>query len=248
MPPATISHDDITAIVAYLEGLEVTTTLPRPESHADPDDRLARSGKTSRASPASSAPSITSASAFATSSRRSFFFAISGVFALVMRMQLATPNAHVLTPQQYNELFTMHGTTMIFLFNTPVLAGFGNYLVPLQLGARDMAFPRLNVFSYWIFVFGGLMMYAGFAFGTAPDGGWFAYAPLTDSLFSPGQGHGLLGGRRGVRRHLDDGRRGQLLRHDVQMPRAGHVDLADARCSCGRSSCSRSWCCSRCRR
>jgi cytochrome c oxidase subunit 1/cytochrome c oxidase subunit I+III len=116
------------------------------------------------------------------------FFAISGVFALVMRVQLATPDAHVLTPSQYNELFTMHGTTMIFLFNTPVLAGFGNYLVPLQLGARDMAFPRLNAFSYWIFLFGGLMMYAGFAFGTAPDGGWFAYAPLTDSLFSPGKG------------------------------------------------------------
>ena len=116
------------------------------------------------------------------------FFAISGCFALVMRVQLATPNAHVLTPEQYNELFTMHGTTMIFLFNTPVLAGFGNYLVPLQLGARDMAFPRLNAFSYWIFVLGGLMMYAGFAFGTAPDGGWFAYAPLTDSLFSPGKG------------------------------------------------------------
>jgi len=116
------------------------------------------------------------------------FFAISGVFALVMRIQLATPNAHVLTPEQYDQLFTMHGTTMIFLFNTPVLAGFGNYLVPLQLGARDMAFPRLNAFSYWIFLFGGLMMYAGFAFGTAPDGGWFAYAPLTDSLFSPGKG------------------------------------------------------------
>ena len=116
------------------------------------------------------------------------FFAISGVFALVMRVQLATPDAHVLTPQEYNELFTMHGTTMIFLFNTPVLAGFGNYLVPLQLGARDMAFPRLNAYSYWIFLFGGLMMYAGFANGTAPDGGWFAYAPLTDSLFSPGKG------------------------------------------------------------
>ncbi len=116
------------------------------------------------------------------------FFIISGLFALVMRVQLATPNETVLSPEAYNQLFTMHGTTMIFLFNTPVLAGFGNYLVPLQLGARDMAFPRLNAFSYWIFLFGGLMMYAGFAFGTAPDGGWFAYAPLTDSLYSPGKG------------------------------------------------------------
>src|SRR5947207_129315 len=116
------------------------------------------------------------------------FFFIAGLVALVMRAQLTSPNSRILDPQAYNQLFTMHGTTMIFLFNTPVLAGFGNYLVPLQLGARDMAFPRLNAFSYWIFLFAGLMMYAGFAFGTAPDGGWFAYAPLTDSLYSPGHG------------------------------------------------------------
>src|SRR5579871_6601182 len=116
------------------------------------------------------------------------FFFLAGLAALNMRVQLAGPNDSFLSPEQYNELFTMHGTTMIFLFNTPVLAGFGNYLVPLQLGARDMAFPRLNAFSYWIFLFGGLMMFSGFAFGTAPDGGWFAYAPLTDSIFSPGKG------------------------------------------------------------
>ncbi len=77
-----------------------------------------------------------------------------------MRAQLAEPNSDVLGPESYNELFTMHGTTMIFLFNTPVLAGFGNYLLPLQLGTRDMAFPRLNAFSYWIFLLSGIFLYA----------------------------------------------------------------------------------------
>src|SRR3954451_3721953 len=108
------------------------------------------------------------------------FFFIAGLVALVMRDQLATSNNGVLGPQAYNELFTMHGTTMIFLFNTPVLAGFGNYLVPLQIGTRDMAFPRLNAFSYWIFLLAGIFMYASFFVGKMPDGGWFAYTPLTD--------------------------------------------------------------------
>jgi cytochrome c oxidase subunit I len=114
------------------------------------------------------------------------FFFVSGLMALVMRSQLAQPNEHLLGPQTYNELFTMHGTTMIFLFNTPVLAGFGNYVLPLQLGTRDMAFPRLNAFSYWVFVLAGIFMYASFAVGHPPDGGWFAYVPLTDKTYSPG--------------------------------------------------------------
>ena len=114
-----------------------------------------------------------------------FFFA-AGIMALVMRTQLAQPNESLLTPQQYNELFTMHGTTMIFLFNTPVLAGFGIYLVPLMIGARDMAFPRLNAFGYYIFLLSGLFIYAGFAVGHPPDGGWFAYVPLTGPAYSPG--------------------------------------------------------------
>ncbi len=114
------------------------------------------------------------------------FFFVSGLAALVMRTQLATPNNNVVGPQTYNELFTMHGTTMIFLFNTPVLAGFGNYLIPLQLGTRDMAFPRLNAFSYWIFLFSGLFMYSSFFFGRPPDGGWFALVPLTGKTYSPG--------------------------------------------------------------
>src|SRR5690242_12314821 len=116
-----------------------------------------------------------------------FFFA-AGIMALVMRTQLAQPEETLLTPQQYNELFTMHGTTMIFLFNTPVLAGFGIYLVPLMIGARDMAFPRLNAFGYYVFVLSGIFMYASFLTGHAPDGGWFAYVPLTGSAYSPGYG------------------------------------------------------------
>src|SRR5215471_7835253 len=113
------------------------------------------------------------------------FFFIAGLLALFMRVQLATPNSSVLSPQTYNEFFTMHGTTMIFLFNTPVLAGFGNYLIPLMIGSRDMAFPRLNAFSYWIFLFSGLFFFASFAVGHPPDGGWFAYVPLTAKPYSP---------------------------------------------------------------
>src|SRR6266496_4201466 len=114
------------------------------------------------------------------------FFFVARLMALAMRQQLARPGQHVLGPEAYNQLFTMHGTTMIFLFNTPVLAGFGNYLLPLHLGTRDMAFPRLNAFSYWIFVLSGIFFYASFLIGKAPDGGWFGYVPLTDKAFSPG--------------------------------------------------------------
>jgi cytochrome c oxidase subunit I len=114
------------------------------------------------------------------------FFFLSGLMALAMRAQLAQPDGSVLGPASYNELMTVHGTTMIFLFNTPILAGFGNYLVPLQIGARDMAFPRLNAFSYWVFAFAGLFMYSSFLIGEPPNGGWFGYVPLTSSTFSPG--------------------------------------------------------------
>ncbi len=113
------------------------------------------------------------------------FFFVAGLAALTMRAQLAQPNSNVLSPETYNELFTMHGTTMIFLFNTPILAGFGNYLIPLQIGARDMAFPRLNAFSYWVFLFSGIFLYSSFLVGHPPDGGWFAYTPLTGRTFSP---------------------------------------------------------------
>ena len=114
-----------------------------------------------------------------------FYFLVGGFEALLVRAQLAQPNGRVLTPSQYDQMYTMHATTMIFLFIIPVLAGFANYFVPLMIGARDMAFPRLNSFGIWMLVFGGLFLNASFFFGGAPDTGWFAYAPLTEPAFSP---------------------------------------------------------------
>jgi len=114
------------------------------------------------------------------------FFLLAGISALLIRLQLAVPNNTLLSPEAYNQLFTMHGVSMIFLFSTPILFGFGNYLVPLMIGARDQAFPRLNALSYWVFLFSGLFMYSSLLFGAAPDGGWFAYVPLTSVKYSPG--------------------------------------------------------------
>jgi cytochrome c oxidase subunit I len=114
------------------------------------------------------------------------FLILGGIEALIMRVQLARPDQHLLTPQQYNQLFSTHGMTMIFLYALPVLSGFSNYLWPLLLGARDMAFPRLNAFSYWIYVAAGIFMYAGFALGAGPNDGWFNYAPLSSREYNPG--------------------------------------------------------------
>jgi cytochrome c oxidase subunit 1 len=105
------------------------------------------------------------------------FFLIGGSEALVIRTQLAQPNQHILGPAQYNEFFTMHGLTMIFLFVMPMSAAFFNFLMPLMIGARDVAFPRLNAFSYWAFLFAGIFIYSSFFLGGAPNGGWFGYAP-----------------------------------------------------------------------
>src|SRR5207249_1183503 len=101
------------------------------------------------------------------------FFLVGGSEALLIRAQLARPNGHVVTAEAYNELFTMHGLTMIFLVVMPLSAAFFNYLIPLMIGARDVAFPRLNAFSYWTFLFGGLFLYSSFLLGGAPAGGWF---------------------------------------------------------------------------
>ena len=121
------------------------------------------------------------------------FLVIGGLEATAMRIQLAIPNNHFLSPQIFNQLFTMHGTTMVFLVGMPLLFGFANYLVPLMIGARDMAFPRLNAFSFWMSALGGIILYFSFIGGSglygaggAPDVGWFAYAPLTSPAFSPG--------------------------------------------------------------
>jgi cytochrome c oxidase subunit I len=117
------------------------------------------------------------------------FFILGGIDALLMRTELARPGLQILSKTQYNELFTIHGTTMIFLVIAPIGLGFANYFVPLQIGAPDMAFPRLNMLSYWLFLSGGLTIYASFlAPGGAAQTGWTFYAPLSDKLGSPGPG------------------------------------------------------------
>jgi cytochrome c oxidase subunit 1 len=110
------------------------------------------------------------------------FFVIGGIEALLIRLQLATPNGEILSADAYNQMFTMHATTMVFLVVMPAAAAFTNYFLPIQLGARDVAFPRLNSFSYWIFLFGGLFLTVSFFLGGGPDGGWFGYAPLSTQL------------------------------------------------------------------
>ena len=114
------------------------------------------------------------------------FLIAGGLEALVLRVQLARPNQALLTPEQYDELFSMHGITMIFLYASPVLSGFSNYLFPLVLGARDMAFPRLNAFSYWIYLAAGLFIYASLLAAAAPNDGWFNYVPYALREYNPG--------------------------------------------------------------
>ncbi len=114
------------------------------------------------------------------------FLVLGGVEAMLIRLQLAGPRLDIIGPEAFNQLFSMHGITMMFLFAMPVLSGFGNYFVPLQIGARDMAFPRLNAFGYWVFLAGGLFLYSAFLTGDAPDDGWFNYLPLADKTFTPG--------------------------------------------------------------
>jgi cytochrome c oxidase subunit 1 len=114
------------------------------------------------------------------------FFLIGGIEALIIRAQLFRPNNDLVSPDFYNQLFTMHGTTMIFLGVMPLSSMFFNFMIPLQLGARDVAFPRLNAFSYWVFLCGGLLLNAGFLVNAAPNQGWFGYANLTSRQYSPG--------------------------------------------------------------
>ncbi len=116
------------------------------------------------------------------------FFIIGGSEALLIRLQLAQPNGKVLSASVYNQMFTMHATTMIFLFVMPMAAAFANYFVPLQIGARDVAFPRINAFGFWAFLFGGLLLNLSWFLGGGADGGWFMYAPNSGVQFSPGHG------------------------------------------------------------
>ncbi|MFB9542495.1 cytochrome c oxidase subunit I, partial [Micromonospora sagamiensis] len=117
------------------------------------------------------------------------FFMIGGLMALILRAELARPGMQFLSPEQYNQLFTMHGTVMLLFFATPIVFAFANYVVPLQIGAPDVSFPRLNSFAYWLFLFGGTMAVAGFLTpGGAADFGWTAYTPLSTEAHSPGIG------------------------------------------------------------
>ena len=121
------------------------------------------------------------------------FLLVGGFEAILLRIQLMVPNNNFLSPDVFNRLFTMHGTTMVFFMGMPLVIGFANYLVPLMIGARDMAFPRMNAFAFWMTALGGLMMYYSFiggvglqGAGSAPDVTWWAYAPLTEPAFSRG--------------------------------------------------------------
>src|SRR5579862_5765968 len=117
------------------------------------------------------------------------FLVVGGVEALLMRWQLVVPRNGFLGPDTFNQMFTMHGTTMVFFVGMPILIGIANYIVPLQIGARDMAFPRINAFGFWLTLFGGLLVYFSFIVpGGPPAIGWFAYAPLTATAFNRGAG------------------------------------------------------------
>lgn len=176
------------------------------------------------------------------------FFGAGGVEALLMRTQLARPDQQLLSPGTYNGLFTLHGITMIFFFIIPMTTGaFGNYLLPLMLGARDMAFPRMNALSYWVFLASGLFLYAGVAFGQTPEAGWFNYVPLSGSTYSPGSGVefytlGLV--LNGIASSLTAG---QFI---VTIFRARAPECRSIACRCSATRCwpRRSGCCSPCRR
>ena len=121
-----------------------------------------------------------------------FFFLVGGIEALLMRVQLFGPDLRIIDPDLFNALFTMHGTTMVFLAVMPLSAAFFNYLLPLMLGARDVAFPRLNAFSYWMYLFGGIFINTGWFINAVPAVGWVGYANLTSTQYSAGSGHRLL--------------------------------------------------------
>ena len=120
------------------------------------------------------------------------WFLIAGVLALILRLELTRPGMQFISNEQYNQVFTMHGTIMLLMFATPLFVGFANVIMPLQIGAADVAFPRLNMLSYWLFLFGSIMAFSGFlAPGGAASFGWTAYAPLANSTYSPGIGGDL---------------------------------------------------------
>ncbi len=157
------------------------------------------------------------------------FFLVGGLMAMIIRAELAQPGTQIVSNEQYNQLFTMHGTIMLLLFATPLFVGFANVIMPLQIGAPDVAFPRLNMLSYWLFLFGGLIALSGFLTpGGAADFGWTVYAPLNDAIRSPGVRCGPVdhGSRARWFRHHHGWR--QLRHHDLHHARARHDDVPDA--------------------
>jgi cytochrome c oxidase subunit 1 len=167
----------------------VTAVVPQPiSSHQNPVRRSVKGGSLLRYLHTTDPKDI--AILYLTTSFA--FFMAGGAMAMLMRAELAQPGMQFLSNEQYNQLFTMHGTIMLLLYATPILFGFANYVLPLQIGAPDVAFPRLNAFSYWLFLFGGLTVMAGFLTpGGAADFGWFAYHPLAGAAHSPGVGGDL---------------------------------------------------------
>ncbi len=164
------------------------------------------------------------------------FFAVAGLMALLMRAELARPGLQFLTNEQYNQLFTIHGTVMLLLFATPMFLAFGNFIVPLQIGAPDVAFPRLNAFSYWLFLFGGSIVVLGFATpGGAADFGWFAYAPLNSAAIRrlpadrrqlAGMGHELPAAAAQFHQHSSHPLGAAGLRPEVSPPDDGQSPYA----------------------
>jgi cytochrome c oxidase subunit 1 len=154
-----------------------------------------------------------------------FFMVVAGVEALLLRVQLAVPNNDFLTPDQYNQIFTMHGVTMVFFVGIPLGSAFFNYLMPLQIGARDVAFPRLNAFSFWVFCAAGIVMYSGLILQGLPDSGWFSYAPLSTTVGPDVSGYTLGGGAQeaGAQVHLS-----RMLLYSLGLQIAGIGSLATA--------------------
>jgi cytochrome c oxidase subunit 1 len=154
-----------------------------------------------------------------------FFFIVAGIEALLVRVQLAVPNNNFLTPDQYNQMFTMHGITMVFFVGIPLGAAFFNYLMPLQIGARDVAFPRLNGFSFWVFCAAGILMYSGLILYGLPDSGWFGYAPLSTRVGPDALGYTLGGG---VATAAEQVHMGRMLLYSLGLQVAGIASLASA--------------------
>ena len=146
----------------------------------------------------------------------------------LMRVQLARPDSALISAERYNELFTMHGSTMMFLFAVPVMEGVAVYIIPLMLGTRSTAFPRLNAFSYFMYLFGGLMLWVAFVLNIGPDIGWFAYTPLSGPQFSPGKRADIWAQMITFTEVVSPRGRGRAGLHDPQAARAGHDARANA--------------------